>query len=107
MKRWWVQASVLAVAFVVAFVVHEQWAGTLVANNVATTLLSSGLGRHPVASLSAVLFVAFRLIALPLACGLGARVAVSGFYAMQAKAVRGVQNARAIRARDSTTAQRP
>ncbi len=100
MKRW----VVLGLVAVSGLVLHELWAEMLVAENVAATLLSRGAGARSLAglesveALGAVLFIAYRLVALPLAGALAALIVLRLSTAARDLILHARERTRALRA---------
>ena len=77
MKRW----IMLSAMIFAGVVLHDVWAGYLVDERLAGVLLSAGAGARPIEALTALFFVAFRLICLPLSMAVVAMATVRALEA--------------------------
>lgn len=108
MRRW----VVLGLVATSGLALHELWADMLVTENVAATLLSGGAGVRSLGTvesfgaLGAVLFIAYRLVALPLAGALVAWLALRLSMEARDLMLRASQYGRALRAPDETRTDR-
>jgi len=63
---------------VASVVVHDLWAWFLVEERLAGILLAAGAGARPLEAIIALLFVAYRLLCLPLAIAVSATLVAVG-----------------------------